>query len=593
MNHSSRCQNDITTASRYDPNGNPQRHVHGGAGEMLYAYYAGTNEVSNTDGAGSDYRYDGNGNTTYSNTLDPAGSTTITYDLFSGLPTRVTAPDGAGSRTATTYRYTSDGERVLKAGEAGGYETRTFYVRGLASYPVWVSTCTDVGSGDGSSYWSCDGMSHVRGPAGLLVETRLPYRRPDGSVDPNQSFGPGGSPPEMVRYGVADHLGSVRALVAEQAAGGAGEVWQDYAPFGAVMRGVVTGVEGRYGYTGQEADAESGLLNYRARLYDAGLGRFYATDPAGEFHSPYSYVGNNPASFTDPTGMFVAEILTVAKIGFDIYSYYKAAKSVYTIADGFNRGGLGGGMQAFFGEAWSFGINVATAQVGSGLIQDYGPSFGVDSDVLSMSACPKCYTSTPEGYVFNGIEAVAKSLSFREVDFGNGFVGFGRAAKDWLFGGADQQGFNRSYRYEEGWFYAEDTFWNARDAFRASMVTGTPPPVGLGGIGALRGLGSRGSLTGFGQTVGRSAEATGTIIQGTRLARAYGGSLRVVNSEMRGGLGGAKELFRQLTGVTPAGNQIITRNIAGMRVTFRPWSSSGPPTVDVIRNGIYEKIRFL
>jgi RHS repeat-associated protein len=49
-----------------------------------------------------------------------------------------------------------------------------------------------------------------------------------------------------------------------------------------------------YQYTGQEFDRETGLHNFRARLYDSDLFRFYATDPAGQQHSPYAFVGNSP-----------------------------------------------------------------------------------------------------------------------------------------------------------------------------------------------------------------------------------------------------------------------------------------------------------
>jgi RHS repeat-associated protein len=59
----------------------------------------------------------------------------------------------------------------------------------------------------------------------------------------------------------------------------------------------------KYQFTRQEFD-ESGLHNYRARLYDSDLGKFYAMDPAGQFSAPYSYAGNNPISLVDPSGKF-------------------------------------------------------------------------------------------------------------------------------------------------------------------------------------------------------------------------------------------------------------------------------------------------
>jgi RHS repeat-associated protein len=60
-----------------------------------------------------------------------------------------------------------------------------------------------------------------------------------------------------------------------------------------------------YLFTGQEFDQETDLHNFRARMYDSDLGRFYAMDPHAESYpglSPYAYVGNNPMSFVDPTG---------------------------------------------------------------------------------------------------------------------------------------------------------------------------------------------------------------------------------------------------------------------------------------------------
>jgi len=66
-----------------------------------------------------------------------------------------------------------------------------------------------------------------------------------------------------------------------------------------------------YQYTSQENDLETGLYNYKARLYDPLLGRFYAMDPAGQFASPYLYAGNNPVSFNDPSGELIFTASTI------------------------------------------------------------------------------------------------------------------------------------------------------------------------------------------------------------------------------------------------------------------------------------------
>lgn len=71
--------------------------------------------------------------------------------------------------------------------------------------------------------------------------------------------------------------GSTRVLVVEN---GTVAAYYDYAPFGNLMRSGVN-TEIAYRFTGQEYDAESGLHNYRARLYDSDLGRFYAVDAPG------------------------------------------------------------------------------------------------------------------------------------------------------------------------------------------------------------------------------------------------------------------------------------------------------------------------
>jgi len=52
---------------------------------------------------------------------------------------------------------------------------------------------------------------------------------------------------------------------------------------------------------------------FGARYYDAALGRWPVTDPAGQFASPYAYA-NNPLSYTDPDGEFVGLLLATAAI---------------------------------------------------------------------------------------------------------------------------------------------------------------------------------------------------------------------------------------------------------------------------------------
>ncbi len=61
----------------------------------------------------------------------------------------------------------------------------------------------------------------------------------------------------------------------------------------------------RYAYQGQEKDPETGKEAFQLRLWDARIGRWLTTDPAGQFSSPYLGMGNNPINGVDPDGAWV------------------------------------------------------------------------------------------------------------------------------------------------------------------------------------------------------------------------------------------------------------------------------------------------
>ena len=106
-------------------------------------------------------------------------------------------------------------------------------------------------------------------------------------------------------YFLTDHLGSTQGLTG--ASGNIAE-WQRYTSFG---ESDVTNSLTRYGFTGREKDADTNLIYYRARWYDAEQGRFISQDPigfAGGNTNLYSYVSNNPVSKTDPTGLYELDV---------------------------------------------------------------------------------------------------------------------------------------------------------------------------------------------------------------------------------------------------------------------------------------------
>jgi RHS repeat-associated protein len=95
-----------------------------------------------------------------------------------------------------------------------------------------------------------------------------------------------------------DHEGSIRQEIDSSGT----KHFIEYDGFGNIIAGSLNTI---FGYTGQQWDAETGLYYYKARYYDPQQGRFISEDPTGlgEDINMYRYVGNNPISNTDPTGL--------------------------------------------------------------------------------------------------------------------------------------------------------------------------------------------------------------------------------------------------------------------------------------------------
>ena len=113
-------------------------------------------------------------------------------------------------------------------------------------------------------------------------------------------------------YLLTDHLGSV---VAVTNASGTLTSQQRYLPFGGERTDVPSPNPQSptdFSYTGQRdlASGMGGLMDYKARFYSPMLGRFIQPDSFipnaanSQAWNRYSYVGNRPVNFNDPTGYF-------------------------------------------------------------------------------------------------------------------------------------------------------------------------------------------------------------------------------------------------------------------------------------------------
>ena len=105
------------------------------------------------------------------------------------------------------------------------------------------------------------------------------------------------------RYFHSDHLGSISLVTNES-----GAVASRYTYDAWGKRQMVVGSEElHHGFTGHE-HLDEGFIHMNGRLYDPVLARFISADPTiqdasdGQSFNRYSYVGNNPLSYTDPSG---------------------------------------------------------------------------------------------------------------------------------------------------------------------------------------------------------------------------------------------------------------------------------------------------
>jgi RHS repeat-associated protein len=251
-----------TTPVRYDQNGNVLALQRGSQRER-YLYYPGGNRLRRVaadgdSGQSADNEFNADGDLS----VQPGGEArTLSYDPVTGRPVRIDTRHGASYR----YRYDAAGRRVLKSGPDGS----RYYLPDATGRPV----LTEV-TGQPPDYL-------IYGPLGLAAVHR------DG----------------ITQHVLLGRLGSTRAIWDGSRLVAA----YNYRPFGDLIAPAYrqpAAADLPYLFTGQELDAETGLYNLGARLYDPATGRMVSIDPAGQYPSPYLYAGADPVNLFDPTGEF-------------------------------------------------------------------------------------------------------------------------------------------------------------------------------------------------------------------------------------------------------------------------------------------------
>ncbi|HLL80600.1 MAG TPA: RHS repeat-associated core domain-containing protein, partial [Ktedonobacteraceae bacterium] len=198
---------------------------------------------------------------TYSGT-----TATLTYDLLDHLIKWY-----ASATNQEQYVYDANGERVLRRSTSSSGTTMTVYAFGLEEH-------TYTGSGtllSSTYYYSL---------AGKLI----------GALDANGTT-----------FYLTDALGSLLASFSNTANSAALTSNQLYGPYGNARYTAGT-LNTAKGFTGQYNDSLTGLDYYNARYYDPVVGVFLSADAIqGNMQgmNPYAYVGGNPETWSDPSGL--------------------------------------------------------------------------------------------------------------------------------------------------------------------------------------------------------------------------------------------------------------------------------------------------
>lgn len=194
------------------------------------------------------------------------------------------------------------------------------------------------------------------------------------------------------------------------------------------------------GFTGHEEIDAICLVNMNARIYDPTLGRFMSPDPVTETWynqqvlNRYSYVGNNPLSFVDPTGLcflgcfwkssiFREIAALVVAVVFQQYevvpsvlgeSALFAASEAGTVVEGAILGGIAGGISSTTLKGAAFGF------IEGGLFAEAGNALS-GSDGLKLFGSSDAAAFVLHGFV-GGIVSAAQGGGF-----GSGFLAAGVA----------------------------------------------------------------------------------------------------------------------------------------------------------------------
>ena len=233
---------------------------------------------------GSSYFYDLNGN------LTAGGGRAVSWTSFN-KPATI---DATASLSMTSFVYGPDRARIRQTIVEAGTITEVAYA---GSYYEERTPVTSAGVQSGTM----EQIHYIRAD-----EASLAIHKIEVAVDLTTT--------EKTRWMSLDHIGSTTVITDEL---GLAEERLSYDPHG--KRREADWLEASLpvrpsftprGFTGHEHLDAVGIIHMNGRVYDPELGRFLSADPnipdplyTQDFNR-YSYVRNNPLSYTDPSGFY-------------------------------------------------------------------------------------------------------------------------------------------------------------------------------------------------------------------------------------------------------------------------------------------------
>ncbi|MGW1950935.1 RHS repeat-associated core domain-containing protein, partial [Streptomyces sp. NPDC001940] len=281
--------------------------------DYVYDQFGNIQSVTDTPSSGTatthDYLYPG---------FNDAGIwTTPNADQPHGV-TKINHLSGSTTTSTDTFHYTADGQmdKRVEPGTSSADAKTTDYTWTKLGQLETVKTTKSSGQELTRYTYDADGNLLVRNSPQEIVAylggmdlqttdgktvTATRYYSAGAAAVAMRTTGPNGG---KVTYLMADTQASTQ-LTVDAATGSSTR--RRYTPFGDERNGTLpTGTD--RGFLGKTEDTATGLSLLGARAYDPKLGRFLSPDPLSAPYAPqalsaYSYSGNDPINYSDPSGL--------------------------------------------------------------------------------------------------------------------------------------------------------------------------------------------------------------------------------------------------------------------------------------------------